>query len=222
MDVSSIISKSRIQTWTSVGQKSDVLMLQDLNTVYGNIFSTLNSVSKKYTWQTYKTASVANQSEYNIPKGTVSDTGLQRVLNVSIKYSSNGDYIPIKMYDTSHPIDNDYTNENIPYCIQRDDSIFIYPTPSTSITDWIIIEGNYIPLALELTTVSDNIKLAPDNHDILLYGLNAWNFGDKQLFDKQIIANNMYTDWLKTLLWQWGMDIESGYYEQQADLSQRE
>lgn len=34
MDVSAIIAKSRVQTNTSVGQKSDALMLVDLNTVH--------------------------------------------------------------------------------------------------------------------------------------------------------------------------------------------
>jgi len=42
MDVSSIISKCRIQTNTSIGQKSDAEMLDDLNNgVYYPIFSKL-------------------------------------------------------------------------------------------------------------------------------------------------------------------------------------
>ena len=88
MDVSAIISKSRIQTNTSAGQKTDAEMLVDLNTVYKEIFSRLAVKSKKYTWQPYRTNSVANQNEYTIPSPTVTDTGLKRVLNVNIKYSS--------------------------------------------------------------------------------------------------------------------------------------
>ena len=54
MDVSVIISKSRTQTSTSVGQKSDALMLADLNTVYKEIFSRLATKSKKiYTTDIY-------------------------------------------------------------------------------------------------------------------------------------------------------------------------
>jgi hypothetical protein len=89
MDVSAIIAKSRIQTNTSAGQKSDALMLQDLNIVYKEIFSRLAVKSKKYTWQTYRVNSVANQNEYTIPSPTVSDTGIKRLLNVNVKYGSD-------------------------------------------------------------------------------------------------------------------------------------
>jgi hypothetical protein len=41
--------------------------------VYKDIFSSLFTDSKKYTWQTYKTDIVANQSEYILPNPT-SDT----------------------------------------------------------------------------------------------------------------------------------------------------
>jgi hypothetical protein len=89
MDVSVIIAKSRIQSNTSAGQKSDALMLQDLNIVYKEIFSRLATKNKKYTRQTYSVASVAGQNEYQIQKPTASKTGLKRVLNISVKYSSD-------------------------------------------------------------------------------------------------------------------------------------
>lgn len=222
MDVSAIIAKSRIQTNTSVGQKDDVLMLQDLNIVYKEIFSRLAVKSKKYTWQTYRVNSVANQNEYTIPSPTVSDTGIKRLLNVNVKYSSDWDYIPCKMYDTSTKVDSSYENENIPYCIVRDGSIFIYPAISEVITDAIVIEWQYIPIDLETTTESANIKLASEYHDILLAGLNMWNFGDKQLFDKQGIQKQMFEEWIARMLQEWAMDIESWYEEVLPNLTDLE
>lgn len=222
MDVTTILTKSRTQTSTSVGQKSDALMLADLNIVYGNIFGSLNAVSKKYTRQTYKTNSVASQNEYTIPVLASPVTGLSRVLNVQIKYSSDWDYIPLKMFDTWIPVDNDYTNENIPYCIQRDDSIFIYPAPTTAITDGIMIEGNYQPLPLTLATTSDQIKLKSDNHDLLLFWLNMRNFWDKQIIDKQIVQKQLYDAGLKELIAQGWMDQERYYTEQTPDYSEFE
>jgi len=135
MDVSTIIAKSRIQTGTSAGQKSDVLMLQDLNIVYKDIFSRLSAKSKKYTWQRYTTDSVAGQNEYLIPKPVLSETGIKRVLNISIKYSSSGEYIPCKVYDSSIPLDSSYNNTEAPYFINRDDSIFVYPAPTQVVAD---------------------------------------------------------------------------------------
>ena len=78
MDVSTIITKSRKQTSTSAWQKTDELMLADLNLVYKEIFSRLSTKSKKYTRQTYSTTTVIDQNEYNIPKPTVSDTWLKK------------------------------------------------------------------------------------------------------------------------------------------------
>lgn len=222
MDVTTILTKSRTQTSTSVGQKSDALMLADLNIVQGDIFSSLNAVSKKYTRQTYKTDSVASQHEYTIPVQSSPVTGLTRVLNVQIKYSSTWDYIPLKMYDTWIPVDNDYTNENIPYCIQRDDSIFIYPAPTTAITDGIMIEGNYQPLPLTLATTSAQIKLKADNHDLLLFGLNMRGFADKQIVDKQIIQKQLFDEWVKKLISQGWMEMEDFYTEETPDFSELE
>lgn len=222
MDVSAILAKSRIQTNTSAGQKSDVLMLQDLNIIYKDIFSRLATKSKKYTWQTYKVNSVANQNEYTIPAPSISDTGIKRLLNISVKYSSDWDYIRCKMYDTSTKVDSSYEDENIPYCIVRDDSIFIYPAISEVVTDAIVVEWQYIPLDLELTTTSADIKLKSEYHDLLLIGLNMWNFGDKQLFDKQQLMKQLFEEWTLRIIQEWAMDIESWYEEVLPNLTDLE
>lgn len=211
MDVSVIIAKSRIQSNTSAGQKSDALMLQDLNIVYKEIFSRLATKSKKYTRQTYSVASVAGQNEYQIQKPTASKTGLKRVLNISVKYSSDWDYKPCKMYNKSVDIDSIYWDEETPYCIDRDWSIFIYPEIPTVIADAIIMDGQYIPLDLELTTTSANIKLASEYHDILVSGLNMWNFADKQLFDKKALAKQEYEEGIARMIDEWWQDVENAY-----------
>lgn len=211
MDVTNIITKSRIQTNTSIWQKSDVLMLQDLNIVYKEIFSRLSTKSKKHTRQTYKTSTVVWQSEYNIPKPAVADTGLKRVLNIQVKYSSDWEYKTCKIYDTSVAIDSEATDTNNPYCIQRDDSIFLYPAPTEAITDWLIIDWQYMPLDLTLATTSSWIKLASEYHDLLVIGLNMWTFGDKQLFDKQWVQKVAFEEGMIRLVEEWWADIESWY-----------
>lgn len=67
MHVSQIISKSRIQTNTSAAQKTDQQMLDDLNIIQDNIFSTLGTTQKKYAWTCWNTDTVANQEEYKLP-----------------------------------------------------------------------------------------------------------------------------------------------------------
>jgi len=218
MDVSNIITKSRVQTNTSAGQKSDALILQDLNIIYKEVFSRLATKSKKYTRQSYYAATEENQHEYSIPKPSVTETGIKRVLNVHVKYSSDWNHIPCKMYDTSTGVDNDYENENIPYCIVRDGSIFVYPAPTEVISDWIVVEWQYIPLDLETTTTSDNIKLDSEYHDILLSGLNMYNFADKQLFDKKAIAKQEFEEWIARMILEWWADPESAYETTETDI----
>jgi len=97
MNVSNIIAKSRIQTNTSVGQKSDALMLVDLNQVQDDIFSRLSIKDKKYAWNQFypsPNTTVIGQNEYNLPMPTDSFTGMKRLLRVDVKYKSSDDYIP--------------------------------------------------------------------------------------------------------------------------------
>lgn len=209
MDVSKIIAKCRTQTGTSVWQKSDELMLQDLNLVYKEIFSRLSTKSKKYTWNTFTTDTIVWQNEYIAPKDDNEDTWLKRLLKVSVKY--NDGYVPCKMFNKSVAIDENYDNENAPYCLVRDWSIFIYPAPKTAITDWIVVEWQYVPLDLLLDTTSEDIKLNNEYHDILLSWLNMWTFWDKQLFDKKAVCKQEFEEWFARMVEEWWADIESWY-----------
>lgn len=212
MDVSSIISKVRLKTNTSVGQKSDAEMLDDLNNgVYYPIFSKLWTKHKKYAWNVMTPNTIVVwQNEYTIPKETVSQVGLKRVLRMDVKYKSSEDWIPCWIYDSS-PISTeltDYTDTNKPIVIQRDWSLFLYPAITDS-TGSYRIEWQYIPLPLTLATTSDNIKLGKEYHKILVYGLNEICFEDKMLFDKAAVYKNLFEAGVNTIVEEWSMDIET-------------
>lgn len=220
MDVSNIISKSRIQTNTSISQKSDTLMLQDLNIIYWDIFSKLSIKSKKYARDLYSpTAIVSWQNEYTLPKETVSETGVKRVLRVDVKYTSTSDWVKCWVYDSS-PIETElteYTDNNNPIVIQRDGSFFIYPA-LTDTTGDIRVEWAYLPLPLALATTSDSIKLGREYHDILIYWLNKMCFEDKQLFDKMAVYKQLYDEWVAKIISEWAMDMENGYEVTQSQI----
>ena len=223
MDVSKIISISRKQTWgTSASQISDVDYLDYLNIVYKDIFSRLTVNSKKYTRQTANIDLVANQSEYTIPALVVADwtTGLKKVVNIYVNYGNWE--VEAKIHNTTSIDTADYTDESTPYAINRDGSVFIYPAPTANVTAWLRIEWSYIPLDLELLTASANIKLQPEYHDIMINGINGYVFGEKRLFDKQIMQKQMYDEWIKMMKTEWAMDIESAYIEEEADFSSLE
>lgn len=216
MDVATIIDLSRKQTGTSAGQISDADYLNYLNIVYKDIFSRLAVNSKKYTWQTYTTDIVAGQSEYIIPQPSNTQTWLKLILDCFYKHEWKDKRIPI--YDSSIRVDYDVDKNDRPYWILRDGSIFIYPVPNTSIENWLRLEWKYIPLDLALTNTSDEIKLAPEYHNILVKWLNSLVFGEKQVFDKQQLWEWYYQQAIQQMQTEWCFDNESFYHVEDAYL----
>lgn len=207
MDVSAIISKSRVQTSTSVGQKSDSLMLADLNVVYKDIFSRLATKSKKYAWDLFSTDLVAGQNEYILPQWSPTDAGIKRVLKVEVLNKDWFEDYPI--FDTSFRIDQDWDGK--PYCINRDWSIFLYPMPKENVTNWLRIQGQYIPIDLTLASLSADIKLPVEYHKILILWLNMYCFGDKQMIEKKAEAEGSYETALMRMIEEGWADIEEWY-----------
>jgi len=213
MDVSTIISLSRKQTSTTTWQISDNDYLTYLNIVYKDIFSRLSTASKKYTWQTYVTDVVADQTEYTIPAPVSTQTWLKLVLDVFYKWEK------IKIYD-SDIRDNETVAEYVkPYGIIRDWSIFIYPTPKENIEWWLRMEWKYIPLDLELTDTETYIKLPAEYHNVIVKWLNSYVFGEKQVFDKQQLRENAYLWAIQQIMTEWSFENESAYHVEDADLS---
>lgn len=216
MDVSTIIELSRKQTGTTTWQISDNDYLKYVNIVYKDIFSSLFTDSKKYTWQTYTTDIVANQSEYILPNPTseTDNGGLKVLLNVFYK----GKKIPV--YDTSlYNNEKDLTDKNNkPYSILRDGSIFIIPIPEEDISWGLVIEWKYIPIDLTLTNTSDEIKLPPEDHNIIVKWLNSMIFWEKQVYDKQQLCEWYYQQAVKQMQVDGCFDNESWYNVEDAYL----
>ena len=217
MDVATIIELSRKQTGTSAWQISDSDYLKYLNIVYKDTFSALFTDSKKYTRQSYLSDIVAGQSEYILPN-PISDEG-NGGLKVLLTVFYDGKKIPI--YDTSlYDSHKEITDKNAkPYCIIRDGSIFIIPIPDKNIEAWLYIEGKYIPVDLELTTTNDEIKLPPEDHNILVKWLNSMVFWEKQVFDKQQLREGSYKQAVHDMQVDGCFDNESAYHVIDPNLS---
>jgi len=202
-------------------------MLVDLNQVKDDIFSRLSIKDKKYAWNQFfpnPNTTIVGQNEYNLPMPTASLTGMKRLLRVDVKYTSSDDYISCWVYN-SNPLSTDlslYTDTSRPIVIQRDWSIFLYPAPTEAVSWGLKLEWAYLPLDLTLATTSEQIKLGREYHDVLISGLNMWNFGDKQLLDKKQLAEADYERGVKRILSEWAMDIGEWVIESTPDLSDLE
>ena len=207
MDVSSIITNSRTETATSIWQITDEKYLEKLNTVYKEIFSKLATASKKYTWDTYVTDIVANQSEYILPTADTTKAGIKFVLDVFYKWEK------IDVFDTNRKVFETEDENRHPYSVVRDWSIFIYPTPTENLEWWLRVEWNYIPLDLALNDAENKIKLPTEYHNILIQWLNAAIFWVKQIYDKQQLWLGYYNASLENMVMQGWSENEDWYVD---------
>lgn len=210
MDVATIITLSRNQTWTTAWQIADADYLTYLNIIYKDIFSRLAVNSRKYTWQVFHTDIVEWQSEYILPKPSEDSTGLKLVLNAFYKWEKIPLYDSTE-YDSYKEMEKAKRWEK-PYWILRDGSIFIIPIPKENIESWLAIEWKYIPLDLTMANTSDEIKLAPEYHNILVKGLNSLVFWEKQVFDKQQLREGYYLQAIQQMQTEWCFENESAYH----------
>lgn len=214
MDVSTIIKLSRDQTNTPAWQIADADYLTYLNIIYKDIFSRLSVNSKKYTWQRFNTPVIEWQSEYILPQPWDDETWIKLVLKAYL------DWKEIPLYDTSlYDSEEDLTDPKWnakPYWILRDGSIFLVPIPKKD--GELIIEWKYIPVDLTLTNTSDEIKLAPEYHNILVKGLNNLVFWAKQVFDKQQLRESYYLQGINQIQTEWSFEMESAYHVEDAYL----
>ena len=208
MDVSTIITLSRDQTGTPAWQISDTDYLNYLNIIYKDIFSRLSVNSKKYAWNSFTTDVVEWQREYILPQPSEDSTWLKLVLTAFL----DGKKLPL--YDSSLYVDEkDITDpkwNDKPYWILRDGSIFLVPVPKKA---WkLYMEWKYIPLDLGLTNTSDEIKLAPEYHNIMIKWLNGLIFWAKQVYDKQQLWEWYYLQWIQQIQTEWSFENESFYH----------
>lgn len=207
MDVSKIIAKSRIQTNTSEAQKSNILMLEDLNTIQDVIFSQLGSVNKLYAWTYWHTDTIAWQSEYRLPVVDIQNSTpwLKRVLKAYIDYWTG--FEAVRLFTEPQEW------MHWPIARQADNSLFFEPAPTQSIVWGIRVEWTYRPMPLLLSSTSDSIKLSAEYHDVYLMWLNKMNYEDKQLFNEAQLWENKFIVKMREIMQQWAMDIDWPYYE---------
>ena len=214
MDVSTIITLSRDQTNTPASQIADTDYLNYLNIIYKDIFSRLSVNSRKYAWQSFNTEVNAGQSEYILPQPSEDSTWLKLVLTAFL----NGKKLPLydsSLYTSEQDVVNPHFHEK-PYWILRDGSIFLIPIPKK---DWeLYMEWKYIPLDLELTSDSDEIKLPHEYHNIMVKGLNSLIFWAKQVYDKQQLWEWYYQQWIQQIQTEWCFENESAYHVEDAYL----
>lgn len=146
MDLAAIYTMSRLNTGVTSTNVSDATLLTLTNVTYRELINIITSrVNEDFFYDEWIDDTVTNQREYPFPVRTASVAGLKKLISVGIKFATTDDYYKITTptkfsnltNDATYYVENQTNTE--PFFTVADKSVFIYPTPTTGITDGIIL-----------------------------------------------------------------------------------
>jgi len=203
MSVTSLISLARTLTNTNSTQISDAQALEYLNIVYKDMqWRIISEVDDQYFWDSFTTDTVAGQNEYVLPIADSTTLWIKRVTRAECKYQSTDTYKKLLSADTISNYHNpdqyirDNNSTSSPFYDVRDNSIFIYPEPDESITDWLVVYGTITLIDLvsawaESTIFPINPELR-DYHSILSIWMKQYIYSQLRLDNEKNDAINEY------------------------------
>lgn len=211
MSVSNRIARARRLAGVDSNQYPDTDAIVDLNAVYHEIEDAIVAEQEDFFWDYFKSNTVVGQSEYSLPASTdmwADWSGTNKLLQLSIKYNTTDDYYTKVRRTDIYNMDREmeWYEENQPssdpiYHIS-DNSYFVYPAPTTAVTNGI--KGVIVKELRDLTTsdaASDifNGKISPKYHSLIELGMLESIYGWQQKPNEAIKARNDFEKWLKNL-----------------------
>lgn len=202
MTTAQIIAMARSQSWTDSLTYPDATAIQHLNYVYQDITSSIiTDIDEDYYFDIAKWDTVAWQEEYVIDtlvRNSVSKK-INEINNVYIKYASTDPYYAKarRVNPTQLPYDMDWykvsQSKQDPIFFIQDKSIFIYPAPDSTVTDWLKANVIYQPSDLTTSSTEDDIELVPRFHKVIVAWLLPYIYSVKQQVDMEQVKLQLYT-----------------------------
>ena len=201
MDTQAIVDRARRNCHTDSTNYTDAQALEDLNLVYQELVDEIVVNTKgDFFWDKWVTNTVLNQSEYIVEKLWIDpdDLDIKKINKVFIKYSDTDTQFTTVTYQNpgvliEHP---DYYKTNQPksnpFFYIQDTSIFVYPAPDESITDWLEIFVIHKPADLTLATTEDNIEIPTQFHKLISEWLRPYIFEAARKTNEAMIAQQSY------------------------------
>lgn len=213
MDVPTLITFTRDQ-WSVVSSNvDDTTLLRYLNIAYHNIENAIvDRVAEDYFWDTFTFDTVADQNEYTMPINSSTVTWIKKISKVEIKWKAADSYSTLLRPDdvnNAWVVDGylgDKLNVANAFWQYRDDSIFIYPTPTESVTWGGIIYA--VKALIDLTAAGAETTVFPNHSDLRQYhhliGLGALPFVLRHRYEWDpnmiISAENIYRVELQSMI----------------------
>jgi len=209
MNTAQIIAKARRQAHTNATSYTDADAIIDLNDVYQDIiWDIVTYIDEDYFWDKSTVTPPIWQSEYPILEIWVwaNAKKILQVNKVFIKYSATDAYYtkvtrvnPTQLTkDTQYYADNQ--NPANPFYYIEDDSLFIFPTPTQTVTNWLEIFVITEPPALDINSLEADIILPKRFHDLIAIWLKQYIFGQFKQLNEKNDAYNEYISKKKLML----------------------
>jgi len=192
MTVQEIINRARRMTYTNSVQYTDTQAVEDFNIIYADVVnSIIQEVDEWYFWGQFTADIVSWQNEYSLQED------FWKVSTLSIKYTDTSEYTLAKYLDTdSLDKDSDYykTNQSksSPFYDIKNNSLFIYPSPTEDITDWLRIKSLLKSSDLIISSTEDDIVVSKEYHFVLAEWMKQFMYQSRWKIQEKNDAINEY------------------------------
>lgn len=228
MTVDNLITLLRDQSQTTTSNVDATTILRYVNIAYHTVENEIcEKVNEDYFWDIFTTSTVADQNEYVLQANSSTVVGVKKVNRVEVKRKTADEYMEVLRADA---IQNYKTsdarlqaNASNPFYEFREGSIFLYPTPTESVTNWLKIY--WVKSLIDLVAWSAETTIFPNHselrqfHQIVALGAipyvlrhrnvdtslvnNAQIQYENELYKMITVLNSKYNDPQEILLPSW-------------------
>lgn len=145
-------------TWLSISYDDALLYFNKRRNEIVNIIK--DRVNKDFFFDIFSTDLVSWQREYPLPQASDTDVGITNIERIEVKYRSSDEYREVKENRTlSKKSRDELANISINdgSYIVRDSSLFLFPTPTENIVDWLIMYATNTLRDVTVSSTADDI-----------------------------------------------------------------
>lgn len=196
--------------WVTSAQFPSASLLKYANVVYKEMQNKIiKNVNENYFYDILKTDTLAGQNEYTLRTADNNDVGMKKIISANIKWKDTDTYYS-KLQHSSTAISLQAIDEQAaspdqePFIQIKDGSVFIFPAPTESIVDGLMVEWLVSLIDLVVDWVENTIfpynSELRDYHKVLAYGIVPYIYGKLKQTNEKISAKNEYLSELNTMV----------------------
>lgn len=228
---SEIIPQFRTDIGKDENQVPDSEAIVFLNRVRRKLINSIRMIDEDYFYTYLKTPSVSGQGEYSLPKRWDLDSEsnpipwMVKIKGISVKYKdTDTEYKKLRpttfgnlekdlfWYEEHQPIDD-------PFYIVQDNSYFIYPKPTESAADRVILYWIQDPLDVTTSSTQDDMKVPQECDDVIPLGMKMYYYGSVTKINEKNDAKVEYETELRSVMSYLSDRVLSPLYSEMLDLT---